>query len=422
MTRETSNTRPWYFAALIGFAAGLAIGLIIAWGIWPVSYKNALPQDLRPAERDHYLSMVALSLAASGDAQAAQERLQSWPTEDLAPALANLQERLLAIDPAGAAAVQQLASALNLSAAVSRPGSGAAPGSAPAWKTLCTSALWVLLILIGVAALTFLFRRWRAARTRPTGPAIAGTPQAPPPRSPDEIARREKDEWPLEPAGQPAADGTLSSDDRESYLYGKEADLGEEPPAFVSTQEVPPRAPRPLQPEPAPYVAPSAEPSRRVPAAAAVVAAAAAGAGPSFGKVGDYMAVFQMGEPDYDEAFDINDPTDGYMGQCGLQLNEPVGRNRDQAVALQAWLWDSSDPDTRTKVLMSEGAYRDTAMRSQQTGEHEAIQVRPGTEFELESHDLLLRARVEKVDYTDQEPNRGVFAELQVRMQVYRKA
>jgi hypothetical protein len=109
------------------------------------------------------------------------------------------------------------------------------------------------------------------------------------------------------------------------------------------------------------------------------------------------------------------------MGQCGLQLNEPVGRNRDQAVALQAWLWDSSDPDTRTKVLMSEGAYRDTAMRSQQAGQHEALQVRAGTEFELESHDLLLRGRVEKADYIDQEPNRSVFAELQVRMQIYRK-
>jgi hypothetical protein len=40
----------------------------------------------------------------------------------------------------------------------------------------------------------------------------------------------------------------------------------------------------------------------------------------------------------------------------------------------------------------------------------------------LESHDLLLRGRVEKADYTDQEPYRGVFAELQVRMQVYRKS
>ncbi len=44
MTRETSNTRSWYLPALIAFVVGLVIGLVIAWGIWPVSYKNALPR------------------------------------------------------------------------------------------------------------------------------------------------------------------------------------------------------------------------------------------------------------------------------------------------------------------------------------------------------------------------------------------
>jgi hypothetical protein len=131
--------------------------------------------------------------------------------------------------------------------------------------------------------------------------------------------------------------------------------------------------------------------------------------------------MYQMGEPDYDEAFDINDPVDGYMGQCGLQLIEPFGRERDQAVALQVWLWDSSDPDTQTLALMSEGAYRDTALRSQYAGEHPALAVRPGTEFELESHDLLLRGRVEKVSYAEIEPLRGVYADLQVKMTVYRR-
>ena len=116
MARETNHVRRGYLAALIGFAAGLVIGLIIAWGVWPVSYKNALPQDLRAAERDQYLAMVASSLAATGDVQAAQERLQTWPTEDLVTATANLQERLLATDPNAAAAVQQLAAALNLGA------------------------------------------------------------------------------------------------------------------------------------------------------------------------------------------------------------------------------------------------------------------------------------------------------------------
>jgi len=275
-----------------------------------------------------------------------------------------------------------------------------------------------------VAALTFLFQKWRAARSRRTGPAIAGVPQAASsPGSPEEIAEREKEEWTVEPADQPADTRTLAADGSESYFYDDEDDLGVAPAVVAATAVTSSPAPRPAQPAPAPYVAPPPEPVRSAPAAVAPVAAAVAVAGikPSFSAVGDYMAVYQMGEPDYDEAFDINDPTEGYMGQCGLQLNAPVGGNRDQAVALQAWLWDSSDPDTRTKVLMSEGAYRDTALRSEQAGQFEALQVRAGTEFELESHDLLLRGKVEKADFTDQEPNRSVFAELQVRMVVYRK-
>ena len=115
MARETNNTRPW-LAALLGLVAGLIIGVIIAWGVWPVSYKNTLPQDLRSAERDQYLAMVATSLAATGDAQTADQRLQTWPSDDLAVALANLQERLATTDPATAAAVEQLASTLNLGA------------------------------------------------------------------------------------------------------------------------------------------------------------------------------------------------------------------------------------------------------------------------------------------------------------------
>ena len=128
-----------------------------------------------------------------------------------------------------------------------------------------------------------------------------------------------------------------------------------------------------------------------------------------------------MGEADYDEAFDITDSTGAYIGQCGLELTDPVGRAHDQAAALQAWLWDTNDPDTKVKVLMSEGAYRDTAMRDQLAGEHQALQVKPGLEFELGSYKLLLRGSVDKLEYADQEPVNGIFAELLVRLQVYRR-
>jgi hypothetical protein len=425
MARETNNARPW-LAALLGLVAGLIIGLIIAWGLWPVSYNNTLPQDLRPAERDQYLAMVATSLAATGDTQAASQRLQAWPNEDLAVALANLQERLATSDPATAAAVGQLATTLNLAAApAAGPGAtsgGRTAGRAPVWQALCLPALWIVLILGGLAVLVFLFRRWRAARARRTGPAIAAAhPSSSAPGSAEEIAAREKEEWTVEPAAQSAGTRTPATTDDESEFYDDEDDFGAAPAAVVATQAArSPAAPGPQLAAP-PYVPPPAEPARRAPVAAPAVVVAA-GAKSSGSPVGDYVAIYRMGEPDYDEAFDINDPTDGYMGQCGLQLNEPVGRNRDQAVALQAWLWDSSDPDTRTKVLMSEAAYRDTALRSQQAGQHETLQVKPGTEFELESHDLLLRGKVEKADFIDQESNRGVFADLQVRMQVFRKA
>ena len=158
MTRESSNTRSWYIWALIAFIVGLVLGLIIAWGIWPVSYQNALPQDLRSVERDHYLRLVASSYAATGDLLAAQARLETWPTEDLAEAAGNLQERLLGSDPEAAADVRDLVAALNLRAAASRPAAQTATpfGGTSAWKSLCTSALWVLLLLLGVAGLAYL--------------------------------------------------------------------------------------------------------------------------------------------------------------------------------------------------------------------------------------------------------------------------
>jgi hypothetical protein len=138
-------------------------------------------------------------------------------------------------------------------------------------------------------------------------------------------------------------------------------------------------------------------------------------------KVSEFRSLFQMGEPDYDEAFDVKDSSGAYIGECGVALVDPVGRGHDQAAALQVWLWDKTDPDTKVKVLMGEGAYRDTALRDQLAKDHPSIAVKPGAVFELDSYNLLLRGTVEKLDYAELEPAYGVFAELQLLLQVFRK-
>ncbi len=459
MNRDTGRTRPWYFWPLITFVAGLLLGwLIIGWWLWPVEWKNALPQDLAPRLQNQYLTMVAESYAANGNLQLAQDRLAGWPTAELAVALGNTQEFLAATDAARAANVQLLASALSVStgeAGVS--GAGPLPTAEPVQPTpvpggdgtaglslmrICTAFLWIVLVLAAIGFFIYLFMRWRAAQQGTEPPdvgglarSILGRKAAPVERTgydygsareprdefesslaeqtAAEVAAREKDRWSgttdstWREVSSPTAPPRVSYEDRLGTDFEEEvveeADL---PPFMAPREETRPVAPRP-----------AAEPAPEAPRPAPAVRRGGLGA-----SLGDFVAVYQMGEPDYDEAFDINDPIDGLVGQCGLQLNEPVGRNRDQAVALQVWLWDSSDPDTRVKVLMSEPAYRDTATRAQHVSEHEAVPVRQGTEFELESHDLLLRGHVERVEYAEQEANRAIFADLQVRMQVFRKS
>lgn len=422
-----SSARPWYFWPLIAFAVGLLVGLVVlGWNVWPVTWTNAAVQDLRPELQQQYVSMVAESYAQTRNLEVVRQRLAGWSDEDLAELLSDTQTVLVARDPAGAANVQALAVALNVTGATAEAPAGqaqppaaatAAAGAAAAQepsrlRQVCTAGIFVLLALGALVLIVYLFRKWRAAReVEDSGPLGADySTLTPPTTAAAAVAAEQEKARPLSTASYQWEEATPPAAQVARPIRGLDDD-GLEPPAGrpVST-------PRPVGPVP-----PPAEPSdvRGQPAGPSVPPARSTAGMPV---LVENTAIYQMGEPDYDEAFDINDPVDGYMGQCGLQLIEPFGRERDQAVALQVWLWDSSDPDTQTLVLMSEGAYRDTALRSQYSGEHQALSVRPGTEFELASHDLLLRGRVEKVSYAEAEPLRGVFADLQVKMTVYRRS
>lgn len=400
MSRNTEVKRPLWVVPAIAFLIGLLIGWwVIGWWLWPVQWTNALPADLRAAERDQYLGMVAESYTATRNADLARERLKSWSADDLAKHLANLQARVGANTPQAAqvAALADLVGAARPAPQAPSPGpepTGGA-GIGAVLRGIGAVLLWLLLFVLAVAVVVYLWMRWRAAHRTPSAVAIDAT--ARPPRTP--------------PATQRSLD--------EIAAAGKESRIGGEPPAepvadvWSSTPDDIPPARDAASPPPVRAVAPA--PGQAIPPKARVAGGARV--------AGEYRALYQMGEPDYDEAFDITDDATGtYLGQCGLELNDPIGRGHDQAAALQAWLWDSNDPDTKVIVLMSEGAYRDTAMRDQLKGEHDAMPVRPGVEFELETYKVLLHGLVEKVEYADQDPPYTIFSELQVRFRIERKA
>ena len=266
--------------------------------------------------------------------------------------------------------------------------------------------LWLVLLGVAIAVVVYFWRRWRAAHAVQSGPVIDASTR--PARA--------------VPPAQPSFSDVSAEDEQWTSNY---------PPATAQTDDIEPLEPLSTEPEPPPTAvlaaAPAASAPARPPAGAAptppkVTPAVAAGAMVATTKVGEFRPHYTMGEPDYDEPFDIIDSAGGYLGQCGLELNDPVGRGHDQAAALQIWLWDTNDQDTKVKVLMSEGAYKDTAIRNQLKGEHEALAIRPGAEFELSSYKLVLRGTVEKLEYVNQEPANMVFSDLLIRLQVYRKA
>jgi len=114
-TERVSNRGSWYL--LTGTLIGLALGLLVAWILFPVEYVDTSPASLRPDFKDQYRSMIASAFLATGELGRAQSRLSLLDDADPVQALTlQSQSALSAGDPDGSAyALARLADALKLS-------------------------------------------------------------------------------------------------------------------------------------------------------------------------------------------------------------------------------------------------------------------------------------------------------------------
>ncbi len=181
------------FKLLISLAIGVAIGLILAWGVFPVQYENANPGNLRADFRSLYLASVAEDYARTNDMRAVRDKLgvgMDMPKIKTIPWRAkpeNLQKDLEAAIKYAQAGKYQLGDKLealknlqqNLPAMLNAWQSEEAAAQAAAGgflNTLMRLLAALLLIVLVAAALWYLFvgrKRKAAAVTPPTSPAVA---------------------------------------------------------------------------------------------------------------------------------------------------------------------------------------------------------------------------------------------------------
>lgn len=137
-----------------------------------------------------------------------------------------------------------------------------------------------------------------------------------------------------------------------------------------------------------------------------------------------FMTTYMIGDDLFDDSFSIDSPSGEFLGECGVGISESIGVGEPKKVAaFEVWLFDKNDIQTVTKVLMSQHAYQDVALRERLAAKGEPFYAEPGAEMYLETSDLRLVARVVDMVYGSGEapaPN-SYFERLTLELAVWKK-
>jgi hypothetical protein len=116
-----------------------------------------------------------------------------------------------------------------------------------------------------------------------------------------------------------------------------------------------------------------------------------------------FVTTYRLGEDTYDESFSIETEMGEFLGECGVGISETIGDSQpDKVTAFEVWLFDKSDIRTVTKVLMSEHAFRDEALRAKLMPKGEAVLAQPNTPFQLDTSALQVQVNITELAYGDE--------------------
>ncbi len=139
--------------------------------------------------------------------------------------------------------------------------------------------------------------------------------------------------------------------------------------------------------------------------------------------VSQYMSTYILGNDLYDDSFSIETAAGEFLGECGSGISETIGIGEPKKVAAtEVWLFDKNDIRTVTKVLMTEHAYNDQALRTKLAPKGEAVLAEPGMVTTLETETLRVQVRIVDLQYGEGPlPPKSFFERLTVEIAAWTK-
>ena len=171
--------------------------------------------------------------------------------------------------------------------------------------------------------------------------------------------------------------------------------------------------------EPSP-VAKSARPMMGAAAAAPVAPAAESMAVP----IARFRTAYTRGHDTYDDAFSIENANGDFLGECGVGISEAIGTSAPRNVtAFEVWLFDKNDIRTITKVIMSDHAFFDDALKAKLAPKGEPVLARENETIVLETATLLINAEITEMEYgqASEMPDTSYFERFTIELSAWAK-
>jgi hypothetical protein len=136
-----------------------------------------------------------------------------------------------------------------------------------------------------------------------------------------------------------------------------------------------------------------------------------------------FQTTYSRGHDTYDESFSIENAEGDFLGECGVGLSESLGADVPKNVtAFEVWLFDKNDIRTVTKVIMSDHAFFDEAIKAKLAPKGEPVLARPDETIVLETATLIVNASITELEYgTGALPPQSFFERFTVELSAWNK-
>ena len=137
-----------------------------------------------------------------------------------------------------------------------------------------------------------------------------------------------------------------------------------------------------------------------------------------------FMTTYLHGDDLYDDSFSIETSSGEFLGETGVGISETINTPGEakKVTAFEVWLFDKNDIRTVTKVLMSDHAYNDDAIRAKLAPKGEAVLIKPGDKVMLETASLRVQARIVDLSYgTGPVPPNSFFERITIELAAWKR-